>query len=149
MIETSTVETSSCTAWPGTQLLWEWNKEPELKLSLEIRSSDDAIVVYCKGRIIYRKEVAALSCTLAEVLPQTRQLVLEMSEVESMDGAGLGELLSALSSAQARGCRMKLAAPSKRVRELLDMTRLASVFEVHDTVEDAVLAAHGHAAAMR
>ncbi len=142
------IETSSCTAWPGTELLWEWNKEPELKLSLQIRTSDDATVVYCKGRIVYRKEVAALSCTLAELLPQTRQLVLEMSEVESMDGAGLGELLAALSCAQARGCRMILAAPSRRVRELLDMTRLASVFEVHDSVEDAVPAARGQAAAM-
>ena len=142
------IETSSCTAWPETELLWEWNKEPELKLSLKIRNSDDAIVVYCKGRIVYRKEVAALSCTLAELMSQTRQLVLEMSEVENVDGAGLGELLSALSIAQTRGCRMKIAAPSKRVRELLDMTRLASVFEVHHTVEDAVLAAHAHAAAL-
>lgn len=141
------IETSSCTAWPGTELLWEWNKEPELKLSMQIRTSEGTIVVYCKGRIVYRKEVAALSCTLAELLPQTQQLVLEMSEVESMDGAGLGELLSALSCAQARGCRMILAAPSRRVRELLDVTRLASVFEIRDTAEDVVPAAHSQAAA--
>jgi anti-sigma B factor antagonist len=135
-------ETPSHATWPGMQLLWEWNKEPELKLSLEIRMSDDVAVVTCKGRIVFRNEAAALSYTVAELLPQARQLVLELSEVETMDGAGLGELLALLACAQASGCSMKLAAPSKGVRELLELTRVASVFEIHPTVDDALLAAH-------
>lgn len=135
-------ETPSYAAWPGVQLLWEWNKEPELKLNLEIRMSEDVAVVFCKGRIVYRNEVAALSCTVAELLLQTRQLVLELSHVETMDGAGLGELLALLARAQARGCAMKLAAPSKGVRALLELTRVASLFEIHPTVDDALQAAH-------
>ena len=47
---------------------------------------------HCKGRIVYRKEVTALSYTVADLMPQTRQLVLEMSEVETMDGAGSGRI---------------------------------------------------------
>ncbi len=141
MSETS----SSCAAWPGVQLLWEWNKEPELKLSLEIHMRNDVAVVACKGRVVYRNEVAALSCTVGELLPQVRELVLDLSQVEAVDGAGLGELLDLLSRAKARGCTLKLAAPSKGVRELLELTRIASVFEIHATVSDALLAAHAQA----
>jgi anti-anti-sigma factor len=140
-------QTSSQTAWPGAPLLWEWNKEPELKLSLEIRRCDDVAVVACKGRIVYGNEVEALSCTVADLLPQSRQLVLELSQVETVDGAGLGELLALLARAQERGCTIKLAAPSKAVRELLELTRVASAFEIHATVNDALGVAHAHAQA--
>jgi anti-anti-sigma factor len=127
------------------QLLWEWNKEPELNLNLEIRVNDDVAVVACKGRIVYCKEVAALSYAVAGLLPRARQVVLELSEVEAMDGAGLGELLALLARAQARGCSLTLAAPSQAVRALLELTQLSSAFEIHATVDDALLAAHGQA----
>jgi anti-sigma B factor antagonist len=116
-----------------------------LKLSLEVRMNEDVAVVACKGRIVYCNEVAALSYTVSDLLPRARQLVLELSEVETLDGAGLGELLAMLARARASGCSMKLAAPSKGVRELLDLTGVASVFEIHDTVNDALFAAHAHA----
>jgi anti-anti-sigma regulatory factor len=65
-----------------------------------------------------------------------------------MDGAGLGELLALLALAQARGCTMKLADPSKAVRELLELTRVASAFEIHATVNDALRVAHARAQAV-
>ena len=129
-------------SWQGAQFFEEWNKELELKLSLEIRWLDDVAVVACKGRIVFRKEAAALSDAVAELLPQTRQLVLELSQVEAVDGAGLGELLAMLPRAQASGCAMKLVGLSKRVREVLELTRVASVFEIHPSVEEALLAVH-------
>ena len=116
-----------------------------MKLSLEIRRCDNVAVVACKGRIVYGNEVEALSYTVADLFPQSRQLVLELSQVETMDGAGLGELLALLALAQARGCTMKLAAPSKGVRELLELTRVASAFEIHSTVNNALLAARAQA----
>jgi anti-anti-sigma factor len=141
-------QTSSYTAWPGVFLLPQWNKEPELKLNLEIRISDDVAVVTCKGRIVYRNEVAALSCTVADLLPHARQLVLELSQVETMDGAGVGELMALLALVQARGGTLKLAAPSKGVRELLELTRVASAFAIHDTVDDALNTRHARARAV-
>jgi anti-anti-sigma factor len=64
--------------------------------------------------------------------------VLDLSEVEMMDGAGLGELVILRARAQAAGSAMKIADPSNLVRELLDLTNLSSVFEIYPTVEDAV-----------
>ena len=115
------------------------------KLSLEIRVTNDVTVVSCRGRIVY-DEAATLSEKLAELLPHSRQLVLELSGVKMMDGAGLGELVVLLMWAQANQGTILLAAPNRRVHELLKLTRLASVFEIHPRVEDAILAFRGQLA---
>ncbi len=117
-----------------------------MNLSLEICSNDDVTVVFCRGRIAYREEAAALSGKVAALLPQARHLVLELSGVEMIDSAGLGELLVMLMCARASRCSMKLAAPRKHVRGLLELTNLASVFEIHPSLDDAILSCRGQVA---
>ncbi len=111
-----------------------------MNLNLEIRSADDVTVVHCRGRIAYRDEAVELSGKIAGLLPYTRQLVLDLSGVEMMDSAGLGEMALMLTWARATGCSIKLAAPNQQVRHVLELTNLASVFEIHPRLEDAVLA---------
>lgn len=126
--------------WPQAQPVSNQDKESKLKLSLEIRVTEDATIVHCKGRIVYCDEAAALSGQVAVLLPHTRQLVLELSEVQVIDGAGLGELVVILTRAQASGCSIKLAAPSDHIRELLELTSLNSVFEIYPSLADAIVA---------
>jgi anti-sigma B factor antagonist len=111
-----------------------------LKLSLEVAVNDGISVVTCKGRIVYRDEVAALSNTVDDLLTRSRLLVLELSEVETLDGAGLGELAALLALARDHGCRMKLVVPNQGVRDLLELTRLESAFDIHRTLDDALAA---------
>ena len=96
-------------------------------------------MVYCRGRIVYREEAVVLSEKIADLLLQTRNLVLELSGIEMIDSAGLGELVVVLMWVQASGCSIKLAGPSRRIQELLELTNLASVFEIHPTLADALL----------
>jgi anti-anti-sigma factor len=110
-----------------------------LKLSLEVSEGREATVIYCKGRLVYRDEAAALSGKVSEILPETRQLVLDLSGVESIDSAGLGELIAVRQLADGSGCPVRLAAPSRRVQGLLHLTKLTSIFEVFPTLEDALL----------
>jgi len=117
-----------------------------LKLNLEIRSADDVTIVHCYGRIVYRDEAVQLSEKIAGLLPYTRQLVLDLSGVEMMDSAGLGEMALMLTWARATGCSIKLAAPIQQVRNVLELTNLASVFEIHAKLEDALLAFGGQLA---
>ena len=135
-------ETLTSNWWQRVPPLWTQGKEPMQKLSLEIRVSDDVTVVYCRGRIVF-DEAATLSEKLADLLPGCRQMVLELSGVKGIDGAGLGELVLLLIQAQANQCTIKLAAPTRRIHELLKITRLASVFEIHPKPEDAILAFRG------
>jgi anti-sigma B factor antagonist len=117
-----------------------------LKLSLETRVIGDVTLIFCTGRIVYGVEAAALSEEIAELLPETRHFVIDLSAVEMIDAAGLGELVSAAVMAQATGCSIKLAAPSDFVRQLLNLTNLTSVFEVYPTLNAATLAFRGRAA---
>jgi len=128
--------TSFCESWPSSHASWPPVKESKLKFSFGVR--ENATVLHCHGRISYREEAAALSRKVAELLPQTRHLILELSNVEMIDGAGLGELVVVLLWAQAAGCSIQLAAPRRNVRELLELTNLASVFEIYPSVKDAV-----------
>lgn len=138
---------SNCALWPkGQQPFLEHDKEPKVKLKLEIRRTEDVTVIYCRGRIAYRDEAVALSDKVAELLPDTRQLVLELSGVEMIDSAGLGELVVVLMWAQASSCLVKLASPRDRILELLQLTNLAAVFEIHPTLDEAVLAFRGQIA---
>ena len=125
------------------QLLWKQDntnqKEPKLKLSLEICASEEVTVVYCRGRIVYRDEAAAFSARMAELVKNSRHVVLDFSELETIDGAGLGELAKLLLRTKNGDCVVRIAAPSRSVYELLTVTHLASAFDVHSSVEEALL----------
>jgi len=106
---------------------------------LEVRESPGIGVLYCKGRIVYREEASGLSGKVLEILSRARQVVLDLSGVEIIDGAGLGELVTVLNLANAKGGVVKLAAPNRLVYSLLKLTKLTSLFEIHPTVGDAIL----------
>ncbi len=111
-----------------------------MKLSLEVRESLGLAVVYCKGRLVYRDEAAALSAKVSEVLSCVRQVVLDLSGVESIDSAGLGELVAVLNQANSDGRAVKLVAPNQQVYSLLKLFNLTSLFDIHPTLGEAILA---------
>ncbi len=113
-------------------------KPRKLKLDLEIRLAENVTIVVCQGRIVYRDEAAALSDRIARLMPEFRHLVLDLSGVEMVDCAGLGEFVVLHKRAVASRCSVKLVAPTYHVRRVFELTRLASVFEVHPTVELAI-----------
>src|SRR5882724_13185281 len=140
-------QTSTCTLW-AEQRLSSQDKVRKLKLSLETRVTEDVAVIRCKGRIAYGIEAAALSNEIAEIAPQTRRVVIDLSGVEMIDAAGLGQLVSVAVAAQASGCSITLAAPGDFIRRVLALTNLTSVFELYSTLDAAILAFNGQAAAV-
>ena len=66
------------------------------------------------------------------------QLVVNLSQVTQVDTSGLTALVTAHLSAAKRGGALKLADPIKRIRELLDITRLNTLFVVFDTEDEAI-----------
>jgi anti-sigma B factor antagonist len=114
------------------------NEESKLKLSLETRRLGDVIVVHCEGRIVYRDEANALSRVAVEALQSAQEVVLDLEGVERIDSAGLGELVFVYVSAEGFGNTVKLAGPNPRVRALLDLTNLSSVFEIYPSLAEAL-----------
>lgn len=114
------------------------HKESKLKLSLETRNRGDVIIVHCHGRIVYRDEAAALSRLVGEVLQHARKLILDLSGVNSIDSAGIGELALLQTWAQERNASLKCAGANTLVQALLGLTNLDSVLEVHPTLDSAL-----------
>ncbi len=128
--------------WPSLAAS-ELGKEAKLKLTLETRKQGDVIIVCCQGRIVYRDEAAALSrlighVLVGEVLEQTSGIVLDLSGVSRMDGAGLGELAFLQTWAMGKSVSLKFADPNPLVRHLLGLTNLDRVLEVHPSVDAAL-----------
>jgi anti-anti-sigma factor len=110
-----------------------------VKLDLETRTIGDVTVLYCRGRFTYREEAMAFSQKIAGLLPHARRVVVELSGLEAVDSAGLGELVVVHMWAKASGCTLKLAGANPRIRELFELTNLLSVFDVSPTLDDALL----------
>lgn len=125
---------------------WPKGKESKVKLSLEVCTHEGVSVVYCRGRVTYRDEAVSLSDKVGELLQPSGYLVLELRGVEMIDAAGLGVLVVILMWARARQCSIKLAAPSRQIRDVLELTNLDSVFEIYPTLNDADLSCRAQAA---
>jgi len=110
-----------------------------LTLSLETEAIAEVTVLYCKGRLATHEEAAAFSGKVAQLLEHTRQLVIELSEVETIESAALGELIVVHMWARASGCVIHLSAACHRVRRWFEAANLTSVLAVHPTFEEAVL----------
>jgi anti-anti-sigma factor len=111
----------------------------KVKLDLETRTINDVTVLSCRGRFTYRDEAAAFSEQIAELLPEARQIVVDLSELEAVDSAGLGELVVVHMWIRASGCSLKLAGANARILQLFELTNLVSVFDVHPTLDEALL----------
>ena len=111
-----------------------------MKLSLETRNCGDVMIIHCQGRIVYRDEAAALSRLAGEFLQYRGKVVLDLSGVNSIDSAGIGELVLLHTKAQSHNADMKYASPSPLVRELLGLTNVDSVLEIHPSLSDALAA---------
>ncbi len=110
-----------------------------MKLDLETRTIDNVTVLSCRGRFTYRDEATAFSENIAGLLPKARQIVVDLSGLEAIDRAGLGELVVVHMWIRASGCSLKLAGANTRIRQLFELTNLLSVFDVHPTLDDALL----------
>ena len=96
-------------------------------------------VLTLSGRITLGEESNQLRTKIKDVLGQgVKRLVLDLGNVSYIDSAGLGTLVAGYTSAQSQGANMKLANLTKRFREQLNITKLVTVFDVYDSVDDAV-----------
>lgn len=73
-----------------------------------------------------------------DVEPRVRNYIINMEKVEFMDSAGLGTLIAVLKRVTERGGDMKIACLQKKPRMVFEITRAYKVFEIYDSVEDAL-----------
>jgi len=97
-------------------------------LTIETVAQADATVVRCKG-VLNSTNSAELKTRVKGLLPSTKRIVLELTELSQMDSSGLGTIVGVYISAKNTGCVLEIINLSPRVRELFSLTNLLSLFE--------------------
>jgi anti-sigma B factor antagonist len=88
-------------------------------------------LVRCTGRIV-SSSVSTLQDTVRELIPTSKRVVLDLTDVSYLDSSGLGALVGLYISARRHNCEFKLIHLNQRLKELFRLTKLAAVFEGHD-----------------
>lgn len=114
-----------------------------MTLKMDTLLADGVTIVVCSGRIVFGEEAAGLRDSLKKLLETTKRIVLNLSGVTYIDSGGLGTLVGVYSSARAAGADIKLTGLGQRLRDVLSITKLATVFEVYDTEQQAIAAFQG------
>jgi anti-sigma B factor antagonist len=108
-----------------------------MQLKMSTRTLDGAMIVDCSGRLVFGEESASLRETVKKVLGESKKVVLNLHEVNYIDSGGLGTLVSIFTTARNSGGTIKLASLSQRVGDLLQLTKLVTIFEIFDDEEAA------------
>ena len=110
-----------------------------MALQIVEKQIDGVSVLDAVGRITLGEESNQVRIKIKEMLGKGKsQIVLDLAGVSYIDSAGLGTLVSGYTSAQNQGATLKLANLTKRFRELLNITKLVTIFDTYDSVDAAV-----------
>jgi anti-sigma B factor antagonist len=114
-------------------------EETNMALKITNREVEGVSVVTLDGRIVLGDESNALRVKLKSLIAEGRkQIVLNMDNIKYIDSAGLGILVAAHCSAKTQGASLRLCHLGSKFQEVLQITKLLTVFEVRDTEAAAV-----------
>jgi anti-sigma B factor antagonist len=107
------------------------NPIPIAELQLDTVRTPEETLVRCNGRIV-SSTVSVLQDTVRNLIPTSKTLVLDLTDVTYLDSSGLGALVGLYLSARRQNCDLKLVHLNQRLKELFRLTKLATVFEGHE-----------------
>jgi anti-sigma B factor antagonist len=108
-------------------------------MHIEQRTVGPVTIVDLKGRMTLGEGDELLRDKVNSLLHQgMKKIVLNMAEVPYIDSAGLGEIVRTYTTVSRQGGQMKLLSLTKRITDLLSITKLLTVFETFDSENDAI-----------
>ena len=110
-----------------------------MSVKLTTRQVGDVTVIDAAGRITLGEGASSFRDTVRELSSKgDKKILLNLSEVSYIDSSGIGEMVSGFTTVTNHGGQLKLLGLSKRVKDLLQITKLYTVFEVIDDEAAAV-----------
>jgi anti-sigma B factor antagonist len=104
-----------------------------VSMKATLRQVDSITVIDMSGRITLGEGCTQLRELVREQLGKGRkQLLLNLADITYIDSSGIGELVSAFTRVSNEGGQLKLLNLTKKVHDLLQITKLYTVFDVHD-----------------
>jgi anti-sigma B factor antagonist len=112
-----------------------------VSIKLNTRQVGDVSVVDVAGRITLGEGSSALRDALREMVNNNhKKILLNLGDVNYIDSSGIGELVSGFTTVTNAGGQLKLLNLTKRVKDLLQITKLYTVFDVHEDEAHAIRA---------
>ena len=112
-----------------------------MSVKLSTRQVGDVSVVDVAGRITLGEGSSALRDLVREMVGKgQKKILLNLGDVSYIDSSGIGELVSGFTTVTNNGGEMKLLNLNKRVKDLLQITKLYTVFDVHEDEAGAIRA---------
>jgi anti-sigma B factor antagonist len=110
-----------------------------VNLKLGSRVVDGITIVDCSGRITLGEGSVVLRDSIKDLLGKgQKKILLNLGDVNYIDSSGIGELVSAYTTVKNQGGELKLLNLTKKVHDLLQITKLYTVFDVRDDETTAV-----------
>jgi len=110
-----------------------------MQLKLTKRMVDGILTIECNGRIVFGEESSLLRDDVKKAIADgNKRIVLNLGEVNYIDSGGLGTLVALHTTAHNAGGTIKLANLTKRVGDLMQVTKLLTVFEVYTSEYEAL-----------
>jgi len=111
----------------------ELTRRTAMSLKMGTREVNDIMIIDLSGQITLGEASAAIRDEVRDQLgSKFSKILLNLADVTYIDSAGLGELTAAYTSVRNRGGELKLLNLTKRVRDLMQITKLYTVFDVYD-----------------
>mgnify|MGYP002035478195 CR=1 FL=1 len=100
---------------------------------------DDVVVLELSGRITIGEGTLMLRDRIQGMFEEGQmRFLLNLSDVDYIDSSGLGELVSSFTTVKNQGCTLKLLSLTRRVRDLMQITKLFTVFDVYEDEPEAL-----------
>ena len=112
-----------------------------MSMKASTRQVQDVTVVDLSGQIKLGEGSSTLRDTVKDLLAKGhKKILLNLGEITYIDSSGIGELISAFTSTRNQGGEMKLLNLTKKTRDLLQITKLYTVFDIKDDEAQAIAA---------
>ncbi|WP_163866656.1 STAS domain-containing protein [Myxococcus eversor] len=109
------------------------------ELKINERQSGGVTILDLAGKITIADGAPVLRGTVRNALEGGKKnLLIKLTDVTYLDSSGLGELISSYTTTNREGGKLKLLSPSRKIEDLLIITKLITVFEVFDNEQEAL-----------
>jgi anti-sigma B factor antagonist len=108
-------------------------------LTIASREVEGVEILDFNGRITLGEGSLQLRNAFRELLGKgAKKILLNLGDVYLIDSSGLGELVNAFTTARSQGAELKLLNPCRKVHELLELTKLHTIFDIYDDEAGAI-----------
>ena len=108
-------------------------------MTIEARPTEGVMILDLKGKLTIGEDVELVKDKINSLIQQgEKKLLLNLAEVPYVDSAGLGEIVRTYTTVNRQGGSLKLLHLTKRIEDLLAITKLLTVFDTFDSEQDAI-----------